>query len=255
MSQQLKLSLTSLFLLPLFLVACQSGPTEQVKSSQAPEVQAVNEVSEEQPVVEEDGFGEAVNSAMAASEAAQTAQTADEWSKVTELWGNAIELMQAVPETSENYQTAQQKVEEYQPNLEYAQKNAAMQVSSAPQPEVKPISTESAPRSAGSKVLINLVETSSDEIGELIPLAAQVADQGTLRDYTQLDAVGRGLVTMTILNSWIVDGKTTKSLTLEEEQAIITDLTLALSEAAKSYPSEPVFGAATSIAKVTNIVE
>ena len=68
-----------------------------------------------------DTWRDAVNEAMAASEAAQTAATVGEWLSVVTLWSNAIELMLAVPETSEYYTKAQQKAVEYQPNLEYVQ--------------------------------------------------------------------------------------------------------------------------------------
>ncbi|MFQ4138496.1 hypothetical protein PGN35_019465 [Nodosilinea sp. PGN35] len=57
------------------------------------------------------------------------------------------------------------------------------------------------------------------------------------------------------LDSWIAEGKTSKNLTLEKEQAIIADLTLALSEAAKSYPKEPIYKAATTLASVSEIVK
>jgi hypothetical protein len=68
-------------------------------------------------------FADAINQAMAAAEATQTAKTSDEWKNAADLWTQAIDLMESVPETSENYQTSQQKVKEYQPNLEYAENN------------------------------------------------------------------------------------------------------------------------------------
>jgi hypothetical protein len=81
-------------------------------------------------------FADAVNQAMAAAEATQTARNPDEWEKAASLWTQAIELMKAVPEASENYQTAQQKITDYQPNLEYSQKNARKPIvaQSVPQP-------------------------------------------------------------------------------------------------------------------------
>ncbi len=214
----------------------------QISTTELAVGEEIEEVSA--PIVDST-FADAVNSAMAAAASAQTARTSEEWGNVASLWSRAIELMKAVPQASENYQTAQQKAVEYQPNLEYAQQNLDAQVSSIPESETK----------SASKVLANLVSTSDDEIKDLIILASHVADYGTLSDYAELDTLGRGLVVMTILNAWIVEGKTKKTLTLEEEQKVIADLTLVLSEAAKSYPSEPAFKAATSIAVASGIIE
>jgi hypothetical protein len=68
----------------------------------------------------------AVNKAIEASESAQTAATPEEWEAVSNLWREAIKLMQAVPESSENYEAAQQKAKDYQPNLDYARNNAGI---------------------------------------------------------------------------------------------------------------------------------
>ncbi|MBW4656053.1 MAG: hypothetical protein KME20_23895 [Kaiparowitsia implicata GSE-PSE-MK54-09C] len=73
--------------------------------------------------VSEDLFREAVNSATAASEAAQDAQSIDEWHEVANLWSQSIEQMKAVPESHDSYATAQERVVAYQPNLEYAKQN------------------------------------------------------------------------------------------------------------------------------------
>ncbi|ASC70288.1 uncharacterized protein XM38_012250 [Halomicronema hongdechloris C2206] len=115
-----KLLIASCSLLMLALTSCGLVPFSKTSSSQETPAAVAEEASsdEDQPI--DDSFGEAVNTAMAAAEAAQTAQTADEWGNVAELWTKAIELMKAVPESSENYQTAQQKVEEYQRNVDYA---------------------------------------------------------------------------------------------------------------------------------------
>ena len=88
--------------------------------------QTPEESTSEQPASdpEVNPFGDAVNAAMAAAEATQTANTAEEWREVAALWRQAIELMKAVSADSDNYSTAQQKVIEYQSNLEYAEQNA-----------------------------------------------------------------------------------------------------------------------------------
>jgi hypothetical protein len=44
---------------------------------------------------------------------------------VASQWQKAIDLMKDVPESNANYQTAQQKVQEYQNNLNVAKQRAA----------------------------------------------------------------------------------------------------------------------------------
>jgi len=103
--------------------ACQNtSAVEDVADAPTTE-EATEQVAEE---AIEDSFGDAVNAAMEAAEVTQTAKTPEEWGKVADLWDKSIELMKAVPEASENYQTAQQKAIEYQENLEYAKQNAGL---------------------------------------------------------------------------------------------------------------------------------
>ncbi|NJN20836.1 MAG: hypothetical protein HC812_06145 [Leptolyngbya sp. RL_3_1] len=71
-----------------------------------------------------DVWRDAVNTAMAASEAVQTAETVAEWRQAADLWREAIELMKAVPASSEYYPLAQEKALEYQPNFIYTQQRA-----------------------------------------------------------------------------------------------------------------------------------
>ena len=71
-----------------------------------------------------DPFAAAINTAMNAAVLTQTATTQAEWQQVASQWQEAIALMQAVPQSSANYQTAQTKIPEYQKNLAYAQQNA-----------------------------------------------------------------------------------------------------------------------------------
>lgn len=72
-----------------------------------------------------DPWREAVNRATRAAELTQTATTRAEWNTVASLWQEAIDFMRAVPQTSPNYETAQQRAVAYQSNLEYAQRAAA----------------------------------------------------------------------------------------------------------------------------------
>lgn len=67
-----------------------------------------------------DPWRQAVNLAQSAANRAQTAYSRAEWDAVASDWEKAAELMRAVPESSPNYQTAQQKAVEYQGNFEVA---------------------------------------------------------------------------------------------------------------------------------------
>lgn len=113
-----KLSLTLLVaLLSIALSSCQpkASPVEETLPESDAEAAEVVE-----PL---DPFPQAVEKAMAASTETQSAQSVDEWASVASLWSESIDLMNEVPESSQNYQTAQQKVEEYGGNLKYAQQN------------------------------------------------------------------------------------------------------------------------------------
>ncbi|HHP7244841.1 MAG TPA: hypothetical protein ACFE0H_09170, partial [Elainellaceae cyanobacterium] len=77
-----------------------------------------SESSEDKPE-----FQQAVNQAMSAAELTQTAYFREEWNTVATLWQDAISLMKQVPSDSPDHQTAQEKVGEYQRNLQYAQSN------------------------------------------------------------------------------------------------------------------------------------
>lgn len=70
-----------------------------------------------------DTFREAVNKAIKAANLTQLAKSPDEWKTVVSEWQEAIALMKNVPSSSQNYAIAQQKIREYQKNLNYAQKN------------------------------------------------------------------------------------------------------------------------------------
>ena len=66
----------------------------------------------------------AVRNAQSAAQKAQIAQTKSEWNSVTSDWQKAVDLMKEVPESNQNYQTAQTKIIEYQNNLDIAKKRA-----------------------------------------------------------------------------------------------------------------------------------
>jgi hypothetical protein len=67
----------------------------------------------------------ATATAYGAAVKAGSAQTRAEWNEVASEWQKAIDLMKEVPESNPNYQTAQQKVQEYQNNLNVAKQRAA----------------------------------------------------------------------------------------------------------------------------------
>ncbi|MEH2421438.1 MAG: hypothetical protein V7K48_11085 [Nostoc sp.] len=69
-------------------------------------------------------FREAVNQAISATKLTQLAKSSDDWKIVTSEWQAAIALMKTVPSSSQNYVVAQQKIREYQKNLNYAEKNS-----------------------------------------------------------------------------------------------------------------------------------
>ncbi|MBO0350111.1 hypothetical protein J0895_13510 [Phormidium pseudopriestleyi FRX01] len=70
-------------------------------------------------------FRYAVNQAMSAASLTQWAQTQEDWMKVAQEWEQAIGLMKSVPSDSLDYSTAQQKAQEYQTNLLYAQERVS----------------------------------------------------------------------------------------------------------------------------------
>jgi hypothetical protein len=66
---------------------------------------------------------EAFTLAGRAANLTQTAQTRMEWLEVSSLWVQSIELLKQVRSTDPNYALAQQKIQEYQRNLNYARQN------------------------------------------------------------------------------------------------------------------------------------
>lgn len=102
-----------------------SQPVAEEPETESVEAASESELEEPEPEVVDTSFSDAVNQATAAASAAQSASTHEAWNSTAELWTEAIALMRAVPESNENYQTAQQKVSEYQNNLKYAQERSS----------------------------------------------------------------------------------------------------------------------------------
>lgn len=72
-----------------------------------------------------DPWREGVNQAIEAAELAQNASTQSEWNQVQQRWQQAANAMAEVPQDHPKYETAQQKVNEYQQNAEVASQRAA----------------------------------------------------------------------------------------------------------------------------------
>ncbi|WYL93351.1 MAG: hypothetical protein HEQ35_05315 [Gloeotrichia echinulata IR180] len=105
-------------------------PIESKKSTQIPSNSVLvtpSPVTSESPTVllQADTFREGVNKAINAANLTQSAKSPDEWKIVVSQWEAAIALMKNVPSSSQNYAVAQQKIREYQRNLNYAEKNSA----------------------------------------------------------------------------------------------------------------------------------
>ncbi|MGF1537425.1 MAG: hypothetical protein ACFB4J_13220 [Elainellaceae cyanobacterium] len=68
-----------------------------------------------------DVFQQAVNYAEQAAAEGQSAQTAEQWQQVAQLWRNAAMALNQVPRTSSYYELAHQKIDEYASNANYAE--------------------------------------------------------------------------------------------------------------------------------------
>ncbi|MHC5933596.1 hypothetical protein [Nostoc sp.] len=75
-------------------------------------------------LVQTDTFREAVSKAINAANLTQSAKSSDDWKIVKSEWEAAIALMKTVLSSNPNYVVAQQKIKEYQRNLNYAEKNS-----------------------------------------------------------------------------------------------------------------------------------
>lgn len=75
-------------------------------------------------VVVEDSYEEAIAKANRAKSIGQSAQSRDDWKLVNNQWQQVIQLLKAVPTASPNYAKAQAKLKEYQEQIDYAAKQA-----------------------------------------------------------------------------------------------------------------------------------
>ncbi|MEH2315570.1 hypothetical protein [Nostoc sp.] len=100
--------------------------TSKIQTSSKSVLVTPSPVISESPAVllQTDTFREAVSKAINAANLTQSAKSPDEWKIVVNQWQAAIVLLKTVPSSSQNYTIAQQKIREYQKNLNYAEKNA-----------------------------------------------------------------------------------------------------------------------------------
>ena len=127
------LHFSGIFPLP-FLSQSKSEKTESTESndtnSSTPETSPQDSQTSESPKTPETTAADsnpwyfAVKSAQSAAQKAKDAKTKSEWNAVASDWQKAVDLMKKVPESNQNYQTAQTKVLEYQNYLDIAKQKA-----------------------------------------------------------------------------------------------------------------------------------
>ncbi len=105
--------------------AAKASPTPVAQKASAPATKASPTPVAQKASAPAIAFYNAVNKATSAAELTQTAKTKAQWNTVTTNWQQAIALMKAVPKANANHKVAQQKVVEYQKNLNYAQQASA----------------------------------------------------------------------------------------------------------------------------------
>ncbi|WP_353258100.1 hypothetical protein [Prochlorothrix hollandica] len=116
----LQASFITVGLTSLLVVGCFNSSTPEVESSQVQEIQETPA-----PPSAELIFEQALSAAYNASTLTQGAQSINDWEAVSQGWQSAIEQLSSIPESSEKYEQAQQKIGEYQSNLNYAKQELA----------------------------------------------------------------------------------------------------------------------------------
>ena len=99
-------------------------PTPSAAPQSAPAAPSPEATTAPAPPAAEPSFNVGVRSAIQASNLAQSAKTAAEWSAVAKAWQSAVDAMKKVPETDANYSVAQDRIPTYEKNLAYAKSNA-----------------------------------------------------------------------------------------------------------------------------------
>ncbi|MEM6592600.1 MAG: retropepsin-like aspartic protease, partial [Cyanobacteria bacterium P01_C01_bin.73] len=121
--------------------------SESEPESEAPADATATPVAEPPAVVEpsvaSEFYAQGIERASSAFTFSRRASSPDDWRLVASRWQQAIDLMAAVPEGDPNRAIAQQKVQEYQSNLQAAQRRAEQIITAAqtPVPSVSPSQT------------------------------------------------------------------------------------------------------------------
>ncbi|MDJ1180466.1 retropepsin-like aspartic protease [Roseofilum sp. BLCC_M91] len=131
------------------MVACKRSPVEVADPPPPETPQAIASPSpsptpKPSPVkTDQKTLQRALDKAYGAASIAQSAASPGDWQLVARQWQQAIALLQQIPPQSPNHTLAQQKINEYQQNLTYAQtQTQTVSPSPSPSPEiiaVKPI--------------------------------------------------------------------------------------------------------------------
>ena len=87
-----------------------------------PKTEVVKQNQEQ--VVVEDSYEEAIAKATRAISIGQSAKSRDDWKLVNTQWQQVIQLLKTIPTSSPNYAKAQTKLKEYQEQVDYATKQA-----------------------------------------------------------------------------------------------------------------------------------
>jgi predicted aspartyl protease len=98
-------------------------------------VEAAPGAAAAEPSSQRDYFREGVNRASSAVAIGQSAQSTDDWTLAVNRWQQAVTLLEQVPTTSDNYDQAQTKIQEYRNHLASAQQRASGQPAVAAQAE------------------------------------------------------------------------------------------------------------------------
>jgi hypothetical protein len=113
----------NLSLLIVILSACAPAPQGNALRDDAPATSPAPQTNS-LPQDTTESFKKGIEQAKSAETLAKWAKSGKEWNIVAGQWTDAIALLKTVPKTDANYSLAQQKIAEYQKNLETAQKQA-----------------------------------------------------------------------------------------------------------------------------------
>ncbi|MEM6520178.1 MAG: retropepsin-like aspartic protease [Cyanobacteria bacterium P01_C01_bin.70] len=154
-------------------------------------------------------FNEGVTRAQSAVAIGQSAQSPDDWQLAASRWQQAVQYMEQVPDTDPNYDTAQQKVQEYGQNLTTARKRAAGEVVAAAQsaaPDRPPGLVASIPvidQMGGTPVVP--VALTGDRGTQQFTMLFDTGATGTLITQSMANAVGAIVIGSTVVT--VADGR------------------------------------------------